>query len=136
MAGDCHDALTDEGSEAVAAMKDGKIVSYIVFTIHYVDNISYLLIDFSCTKLDERRHGLSVKLRAIIFRYAVSMKINYIVSHCNPSSAQLLAKKFGFHHVSSGHPIFKKLQDIVEAECAVSTKDLELLGNVELGSQI
>lgn len=130
MAGDCHNALTDEDSEAVVAIKDGKIVSYIVFTIRETEGISYLLVDFSCTKVDERRHGLSVKLRAAVFLYAVSLNIDYIISHCNQSSSQLLVKKFGFHHISSNHAVFSKLRDIIDTECAVSTKDpvfLELL---------
>lgn len=127
MASDCHRGYTDENAEAIVAYKGAEIVSYLVYT---VDEVS-VHIDFSCTKIDERRRGLSVLLRAILFQYAINNRIPYIVSNCNESSGGLLSQKFGFSYAPEG--ILEAVSEAIgeEVNCAVQTDDIHFVTLVE-----
>ena len=105
-ADDCHKNIntcddSDAATEkcfAVAIEGPHAIESYLTFTVerNEMDGSRFVLINFSCTKRDKRRIGLSMILRLIPFLYAKESGIPCVASDTNEKSSGLLIHKYGF----------------------------------------
>ena len=83
---------------SVMAVSKKKIVSYLTFSVEKseISNDMFVQINYTCTKMDNRRKGLSTLLRILPIMYAYENGINFVVSDTNAKSSGLLKHKFGF----------------------------------------
>lgn len=81
-----------------------QITSYITWE-NYISksNTKYLYLMWSCTKIDHRRHKLSLVLRLVMIYYGIRSKYDKIVSDTNEASGKLLVEKFGFFKNVEGY---------------------------------
>lgn len=83
----------------VAVNNEGTVISYLSFSIwlNSEGKYDFLLLNDSCTKIDERRRGISMLLRYIPIAYAYQYNFTYVGSDTkNVLSRNLLVSKFGF----------------------------------------
>lgn len=122
---DCHQSVicTDscvELSGVYITDPNHNVVSYITFTREQSDltGEEFVLINFSCTRIDHRRKGLSRIIRLIIMVYALHHNIRYVASDVNEQSGQMAKKYFNFTLGNEYIPLFN-----YEATSYIDLKD-------------
>ncbi len=88
--------------------KTGNMVSYITFSLELstTHGFQFVLINFACTNIDNRRKGLSIMLILVPMMFARDNRIQFVVADTNVKSAGLLKKYYGFTITQDYQDIF------------------------------
>lgn len=76
----------------------GKVASFLSWENYKNKKVKLIYIMWSCTKIDDRRKGLSTLLRMVPIMYGIHHKFDYVVADTNEQSSPLLVNKFGFEY--------------------------------------